>query len=244
MHDCSRLGRPAHLVTALFIAACVFGCGTTQPPAATGPAVQAAAQPEKAVAPGPVQRPVYQAPGTVAYYPPPARIDFCGEPVPLDSQDVMERFDKEFTLVVYNHAQVYSLLKRKARLFPVFEERLRRLNLPEDLKYVAVAEIVPPPNAPRKRSDLRYDFEISPDGAFQYLGELYRSFRSWSLAVAAYSSGERNIMDQCRAQGVTDCYKMMLPPETERYVFRVLAIKAVLSDPAQYGYEVPKGGYR
>jgi hypothetical protein len=33
----------------------------------------------------------------------------------------------------------------------------------------------------------------------------------------------------------------MLPEETERYVFRILAIKAVLSDPTRYGYELPKG---
>ena len=47
-----------------------------------------------------------------------------------------------------------------------------------------------------------------------------------------------------RFQGVRDYYHMKLPQETERYVFRILAIKAVLSDPTRYGYELPKGaGY-
>ena len=246
MHDCSRLGRLVYLVTALFIAAGVFGCATTQSTAPTGPSAQAAAQAEKTVAPGQVQRPVYQGPGMVTYYPPPGRIDFCGEPVPLEHQEVLERFDKEFTLVVYNHAQVYRWLKRKERYFPWIEERLRRLNLPEDLKYVAIAEIEPPLNAPEKRKsvDMRYDFERSPDSAFQYLGDLYRNFKSWPLAIAAYNCGEKRIMDECRAQGESDCYQMMLPQETERYVFRILAIKAVLSDPTRYGYELPKGaGY-
>jgi membrane-bound lytic murein transglycosylase D len=41
---------------------------------------------------------------------------------------------------------------------------------------------------------------------------------------------------------VMDYYQLRLPPETERYVFRILAIKAVLSNPAGYGYELPKGG--
>jgi len=51
-------------------------------------------------------------------------------------------------------------------------------------------------------------------------------------------------MDESRAQGDRDYYRMILPQETERYVFRILAIKAVLSDPTRYGYEVPKGaGY-
>ena len=132
------------------------------------------------------------------------------------------------------------------RYFPWFEESLRRLNLPEDLKYVAIAEIEPPLNAPAKRKsvDKRYDFRISPDSAFLYLGDLYRNFRSWSCAIAAYNCGEKRIMDESRVQGVRDYYQMMLPQETERYVFRILAIKAVLSDPTRYGYELPKGaGY-
>ena len=171
------------------------------------------------------------------------RIDFCGEPVPLEKQDVLERFDKEFTLVVYNHAQVYWWLKRKDRYFPSIEERLRRLNLPDDLKYVALAESEPPLNAPGKRKsvDMRYDFVGSPDSALQYLGDLYRNFKSWSCAIAAYNGGEKRIMDESLAQGERDCYQMMLPQETERYLFRILAIKAVLSDPTRYGYELPKG---
>jgi hypothetical protein len=177
------------------------------------------------------------------YYPVPGRMDFCGEPVPLENQEVLERFDKEFTLVVYNHAQVYWWLKRKERYLPSIEERLRRLNLPEDLKYVALAESEPPLNAPGKRKpvDMRYDFESSPDSALLYLGDLYRNFKRWSLAIAAYNYGEKRIMDESRTQGARDFYQLVLPQETERYFFRILAIKAVLSDPTRYGYELPKG---
>jgi membrane-bound lytic murein transglycosylase D len=246
MHDCSRLGRLVYFVTALFIAAGVFGCATTQSPTPTGPSVQTTAQAQKRMVPVQVQRPVYQGSLMAAYYPPPGRMDFCGEPVPLEHQGVLERFDKEFTLVVYNHAQVYRWLKRKEGYFPWIEERLRRLNLPEDLKYVAIAESEPLLNAPQKRKslDMRYDFELSPESALQYLGDLYRTFKSWSLAIAAYNCGEKRIMDESRAQGERDYYQMTLPEETERYVFRILAIKAVLSDPTQYGYELPKSaGY-
>ena len=200
MHDCFRLGRLVYLVTALFIAAGVFGCATTQGTAPKGPSAQAAAKAEKTVEPGQVQLSVSQSPGMVTYYRPPGRIDFCGESVPLEHQEVMERFDKEFTLVVYNHAQVYWWLKRKERYFPSIEERLRRLNLPDDLKYVAIVEIESPLNTPKRKSaDMRYDFERSPDSAFQYLGDLYRNFKSWHLAIAAYNSGEKRIMDECRA---------------------------------------------
>ena len=83
----------------------------------------------------------------IPYMPAPNSIDLCGEPVPLDREDVYERFDKEFTLVVYNHAQVYLWLKRMERYFPAIEERLRYYNLPDDLKYVAIVESDLLPNA-------------------------------------------------------------------------------------------------
>ena len=243
MHDCSRLERRVCLATVIFmVTAALLGCATTQSTAPTGPSVQATAQAQKTMVPVPAQRPVYQGSVMANYYPPPDRMDFCGEPVPLEYQGVMERFDKEFTLVVYNHAQVYRWLKRKQSYFPWIEERLRRLNLPEDLKYVAIAESEPPLNALQKRKsvDVRYDFEVSPESALQYLGDLYRNFKCWSLAIAAYHYGEKRLMDLSRTQGERDCYQMMLPEETDRFVFRVLAIKAVLGDPIQYGYELPR----
>ncbi len=136
----------------------------------------------------------------VPYIPPPNSIDLCGEPVPLDRQDVYERFDKEFTLVVYNHAQVYLWLKRMERYFPVIEERLRYYNLPDDLKYVAIVESDLLPNAcspkgaagpwqfmpstgsaygldQRGSVDKRYDFERSTDSAFLLLKDLYKKYQ-------------------------------------------------------------------
>jgi hypothetical protein len=211
--------------------------------APTGRSGQAATQAEKTMAPGQVQRPVEQNPLMAPYYSPPDRIDLCGEAVPLENREILERFDREFTLVVYNRAQVYWWLKYKERYLPLIKERLRRLNLPEDLAYVAIAESAPLANTmqQRKSVDNRYDFEGSTDSAFLYLGDLYRNYKSWSLAIAAYKGGEKHIMDESRARGVMDYYHLMLPEETERYVFRILAIKAVLSDPTRYGYELPKG---
>ena len=243
MHDCSMPGRLIHLVTALFLAAGLFGCTTTQN---TTPVVQTQVQPEKTVQPGPVRQPVYQDAVTVPYYPPPDRMDLCGERAPLDQPDVMERFDREFTLVLYSHAQVYRLLKRKAVYFSRFEESLRRLKLPDDLKYVALLESEVPANAveQRKAASRRYDFDLATDNAFLYLGDLFRTYQSWALAIAAFNAGDKTIMEESRAQGVRDYYHMKLPIDAERYVFRILAIKAVLSDPGRYGYEQPKGAGR
>jgi membrane-bound lytic murein transglycosylase D len=43
---------------------------------------------------------------------------FCGERVPLQSQEVRERFEKEFLLILWNRPQVILWLKRTGRFFP------------------------------------------------------------------------------------------------------------------------------
>jgi len=203
----------------------------------------------------------------VPYVEPPNHLDLCGEPVPLHVQDVWERFDREFTILVYAHAQVYLWLKRAERFFPRFEEELKRRNLPLDLKYVAVAEsdlqhgayspmgaaglwqFIPGTGqryglATQGSVDERYDFELATDSALRYLKDLYEQFQNWTLAIAAYNCGERRVQEEMERQKVRDYYQLKLPAETERYIFRILAIKAILSSPGKYGYVLPKGaGY-
>ncbi len=240
------------------------GCASVQTADTAKPASGLQVQEKAVSAPVPAAPVIVSAP----YYPAPTTMDLCGEPVPLHLQEVYERFDKEFTLVVYNHAQVYLWLKRMERYFPAAEERLRRYNLPDDLKYVAIVESDLLPNAcspkgaagpwqfmpstgsaygleQRGSIDKRYDFEKSTDSAFMLLRDLYKRHRNWSLALAAYNCGDKRILDESRAVGVKDYYHLKLPQETERYVFRILAVKAVLSNPAKYGYDLPKGwGYQ
>ena len=262
-------GQRKRLAAAAAVAGLLFGvCGCTslQTTETTLQQPVAAKAQEKQQAPASAPAPAMFV--SVPYIPAPNSIDLCGEPVPLQRQDVYERFDKEFTLVVYNHAQVYLWLKRMERYFPAIEERLRYYNLPDDLKYVAIAESDLLPNAcspkgaagpwqfmpstgsaygldQRGSVDKRYDFERSTDSAFLLLNDLYKKYNSWSLAIAAYNCGDRRILEQSRVQGVRDYYDMKLPQETERYVLRIIAIKAVLSNPNRYGYDLPKGwGYR
>jgi membrane-bound lytic murein transglycosylase D len=206
-------------------------------------------------------------PFPVPYYPPPDRIDLCGEAAPLHTQEVLERFDREFTIIVYNHAQVYLWLKRMERYFPTIEGRLRALGFPDDLKYVAIAESDLLPNAASPKGaagpwqfipstgsrygldqqgsfDQRYDFEKATESAFRYLGDLNKLFKNWTLAIAAYNCGERRVQEAIQTHGASDYYQLKLPLETERYIMRILAIKAVLRNPARYGYNLPKGmGY-
>lgn len=203
----------------------------------------------------------------VPFYTTPTRVDFCGTPVPLERSDVWERFDREFTIVVYSQAQVYLWLKRMERYLPWMEQQLKEYGLPEDLKYVAVAESdllfyarspasaagiwqFIPSTGKRyglknsKGIDERYDFEKATRSALQYLKDLHGLFHDWALALAAYNCGENRVQKEIARQNVRDYYALKLPLETERYVLRILAIKTVLENPERYGYYLPEGaGY-
>jgi len=256
----------APAVLGILLSIACSGCTTTPQPS---PSASPQSQPPAAREPvhvAPQAAPVSCA-ATFPYYPPPDRLDLCGEPVPLQHESVRERFDREFTTVVYNHAQVYLWLKRMDRYFPQIEERLKSMGLPDDLKYVAIVEsdLVPNVVSPKGAAgpwqfmpatgsayglhqqgsiDKRYDFERSTISAFRYLSDLNRKYNNWALAIAAYNCGEKRILDESRAQGTRDYYHLKLPSETERYVMRILAVKAVLGNPTRYGYCLPKGmGY-
>jgi hypothetical protein len=192
----------------------------------------------------------------------PARLDFAGEAVPLARWDVAERLEREFLLSLGNPAQVVLWLKRSARYFPYIERELGRAGLPDDLKYVAVIESALLPSADSHASalgiwqfiastarryglavtsgwDERRNPERSTAAALTYLRELRRRFADWPLALAAYNAGEARIDQAMRHQGVSSYYQLALPVETERYVFRALAAKLILSEPERYGFEVP-----
>ncbi len=199
----------------------------------------------------------------VPYFAAPDKMDLCGEPVPLHIPDVRERLDREFTLVVYSHAQVYLWLKRLDRYFPWIERELARRRLPDDLKYVAVAEsdLIVTACSPAgavgpwqfikstganyglsqsSMVDERMDFEMATESAFRYLENLQQMFSNWTLAIAAYNCGERRVQDELRKQRVDNYYALKLPLETERYILRIISIKEVLKNPEKYGYSLPK----
>jgi membrane-bound lytic murein transglycosylase D len=188
-------------------------------------------------------------------------LDFCGELVPLDDQEIRERLEKELLLAMWDRAQVVLWIKRSARYFPVIEQTLQEHNLPADLKYLAVIESALLPHigsskgargfwqfmkATGRRYGLTIDREkdercnifSSTRAAGRYLNELYDQFGSWSLAAAAYNFGEDRLRTAIENQEVDNYYHLYLPEETQRYLFKILAAKMILSNPARYGFQV------
>jgi membrane-bound lytic murein transglycosylase D len=88
--------------------------------------------------------------------------------------------------------------------------------------------------------DGRRDVMASTDAALTYLEQLYRQVgNDWLLALAAYNSGAGNVqkaVKRNKAKGLpTDYWSLSLPRETEMYVPRLLALKALVENPDIYG---------
>ena len=205
-------------------------------------------------------------PSLISYVKLPPALEFCGEPVPLDILDVRERLEKEIILALQDQGQVILWLKRTTRYLPEVEAVLRESGLPPDLEYVPVVESALRPHAGSRKNaigfwqfmegtgkrqglvindrlDERRSLLASTRGAVRYLQSLYGIFSSWTLAVAAYNMGEDGLMAAILEQGVDNYYQLYLPLETQAFVFKILTVKLILSDPARYGFQLAPEDY-
>ena len=195
----------------------------------------------------------------------PKAMDFCGEPVPLDRFYVRESLERELLVNTYRHASTLLLMKRTTRWLPVIEPIMKKNNLPSDFKYLAMIEsdltnAVSPSKAVGfwqflegtgkqynleiyKEVDMRYHQEKETQAACDFLKDLYRRFKSWTLAAAAYNCGGGRISKTIEEQQVTSYYDMLLPNETERYIYRILAFKLIMENPEKYGFHISDEGW-
>ncbi|MCH2214117.1 MAG: lytic transglycosylase domain-containing protein [Flavobacteriales bacterium] len=183
---------------------------------------------------------------------------FAEEEVPLQIIDVKEKLDQELLINTYWQSQTLLFHKRANRWFPVIEPILKKNGVPDDFKYLAVIEsglkdVVSPAGATgfwqflkntgrdygleiNNEVDERYHVEKATQAACLYLKEAYEKYGSWSMAAASYNMGISGLDKQVERQRVSNYYDLLLNPETGRYLYRILAIKEILSKPAQYGF--------
>lgn len=189
----------------------------------------------------------------------PKFLEFAGEPVPIDQPDIRERFDRELLVNAYWQSNGLLLMKRSHKFFETIEPILKENNLPDDFKYLAVAEsalmnAVSPagaagfwqfmPATAREYGlevnsfvDERYNLEKVTKVAADYLHKSKERFGNWTLAAAAYNAGNAGISRQItRQKADNNYYDLLLNQETSRYVFRILAIKEIMSKPKEYGF--------
>lgn len=188
----------------------------------------------------------------------PETIDFSGEHVPLKAPDIRERLDKELLVNTYWQSNMMLLLKRANKWFPTLEKILAEEGIPEDFKYLAVIEsglenIRSPkgakgfwqlmPNTAKEYGlevnsnvDERYHIEKATRAACQYLHKAKERFGNWTLAAASFNRGMYGTDRLLEKQMVDDYYDLLLNNETSRYVFRILAVKEIISHPERYGF--------
>ena len=190
----------------------------------------------------------------------PESLFLAGEQVPIESFSVREKLDRELIINTYRHSSSILYLKRASRWFPLIEPILEEHGIPNDFKYLAVIEsgltqAVSPAGASgfwqfmKKTApeyelevtstvDERYHVEKSTHAACQYLQESYEKFGNWGLAAASYNMGMTGVEHRLEAQGVDSYWELHLNSETGRYVYRILAVKEVLSHPETYGFQL------
>jgi membrane-bound lytic murein transglycosylase D len=188
----------------------------------------------------------------------PSNLDFSEEAVPLDQPDIRERLDKELLVNTYWQSNMMLLLKRANKYFPTIEPILEEEGVPDDFKYLAVIEsslenIRSPKGAKgfwqimpgtakeyglevNSNVDERYHLEKSTRVACAYLKRAKERLGSWTLAAASYNRGMNGIDRLLSKQLSKSYYDLLLNSETSRYVFRILAVKEIMSNPRAYGF--------
>ncbi len=188
----------------------------------------------------------------------PEKMDFAGEPVPLDQPDIRERMDRELLVNTYWQSNGLLLFKRAHKYFPLIEPLLKKYGLPDDFKYLAVAESgLEYTSSPAGASgiwhflkstgqeygleindyvDERYNLDKATMVAAAYLKNAKSKFGNWTMAAASYNAGVAGMNKQMERQNQTDYYDLLLNDETSRYVFRILALKEIMSNPQKYGF--------
>lgn len=193
---------------------------------------------------------------------PSSTIYFANERVPLENPDIWERYDKELLKNTYWQSNTLLLHKRAAKYFPVIETILKKNNLPDDFKYLALIEsglenVTSPAGAKgfwqimkstakefnlevNSEVDERYHIKKSTQAACDFLNSAKAKFGSWTLAAAAYNMGRSGLLKQMNRQKSYTYYDLLLNNETSRYVFRILAIKEIIENPKKYGFQFRK----
>ncbi|MCH2045796.1 MAG: lytic transglycosylase domain-containing protein [Saprospiraceae bacterium] len=190
----------------------------------------------------------------------PRELSFADERFPINNFDVRNRIDRELLISCFGHSTMLLNWKVAHRYFPVIEPILKKHGVPEDFKYLAIAES----NLRNATSsagakgvwqfmhgtareynlrissdvDERYHLEKATEAACRYFKKAYKKFNSWTLAAASYNMGMGGLSREMKVQKEYYYQDLNLNSETNRYVFRILAIKEVMEHPSLYGYDL------
>lgn len=185
----------------------------------------------------------------------------------MNSEVVQPRYDVVVrsylrTYLVNHRQKAQKILGRSVLYFPMFEDLLRRKNLPLDLKYLAIVESALEPKATSRVGaaglwqfmpstgrlyglqvddvvDERRDPLKSTEAAVVHLQDLFDKFDNWELAIAAYNSGSGRVSRAVKRARSTSYWKIRgyLPRETANYVPAFIAASYLVRHFEDHGLE-------
>ena len=192
----------------------------------------------------------------------PEMLNFSGESMPIHIPDVRERIDRELLVNTYWQSNGLLMFKRAQRYFPIIEPILKSYAIPDDFKYLALIEsglqnVTSSAGAKgfwqimkstgkeygleiNSNVDERNNLELATYVACKYLLKAKSELGSWTLAAASYNAGINGVKKKLKRQEVSDYYDLLFGEETGRYVFRIVALKEILTHPKKYGFNFSK----
>ncbi len=191
----------------------------------------------------------------------PNEIEFCGDKISLDRDDMYERYDRELTSMAYTHGNTLSIIKKANRYFPIMAPILQAEGVPMDMLYLACIESslnnralsgakagglwqFMPATAKEyglevtDSVDERYNTELATRAACRFLKKAYAKYGDWATVAAAYNGGTGRVSRELAAQQADKALDLYLNEETSRYVFRIMAMKAIMEHPSEYGFKL------
>jgi len=188
-----------------------------------------------------------------------SQMEVYGQTVDLTGYDRHERFERELTHICYSHTNTSLIIKRANRIFPIIEPILKEEGVPEDFKYLCCIESNLDQRAVSavkaaglwqfmsetgkryglqidSEIDERYNIEKATHAACKYFKEAYEKYHDWNSVAASYNAGQNGISRRMKEQDETTALNMLVAEETSRYMFRIMAMKTVMSDPYRFGF--------
>ena len=185
------------------------------------------------------------------------KFDFAGEIVPINV-DTKERLDRELSVNAYWQSTTLLNIKMSFKYFPIVERILKEQGVPDDFKYLAIAEsgfrnVTSSASAKgfwqfMKPAAMEMGLEISDEvderlhlekstmAACAYVKQMYKRFGTWTNVAGAYNVGPTSFARSLAEQKETSYYDLNINEETSRYLFRIIAIKEIVKNPSDFGY--------
>lgn len=191
----------------------------------------------------------------------PEPLTLCDKKIYLARDDTRERFEREYFQFLENKGLLTIIVKRYFKYYALINGEIQRAGMPSDMIYLVITESYLNPRALSKANaaglwqfiketgkreglavsdhlDERYNIKKATRSALAHLRRLNNEFNDWLISMAAYNAGAGRLREAIQNQETSDFFDLYLPEETERYIFRILAIKQIIADRDKLGIHV------